>query len=644
MRELGASLAEQLRAGDLIVLSGELGAGKTTFTQGIGAGLQVRGDVTSPTFVIAREHPSLVEGPALVHVDAYRLGGIDELDDLDLDTSLDDSVTVVEWGEGVAEGLAESRLEVRIIRALADEEEYADLDPRRVLMTPIGPRWYEMEVPSTHRPPLAEKLNENLLLDFFPCAEDELADLDPRIPLPLSLMVAEHGGRVLLVHNAWRREWELPGGLIREGETPREAAVREFREETGTPAGDVEFVGVGTVQLGHERRIEYTAVFRTRLDEVGDAPHQRRDRPAASGGTCTPTSPGSPPSTPTSPSSPSADQVAAAARALRALAPRTSVTSTSAVACWAARLASWRAARLRHRHPARHRRPPRRQRRAGRAALERPMKHGEQLAPLIERVMAEAGVVRQDLTAIAVGVGPGPFTGLRVGLVTARTLGFVLEIPVYGVCSLDVLAVEAVDTGAVATPFVVATDARRKEVYLATYDERGTAPGRPARGQAGRARHRRPGRRRGRAALPRRLPARRRPGRARRRLAGPHGGRGAGRAARPGAALPAPTRRGRPRHPEAGLVIRPAAPGGRRRHRRARAREPRRRRLVRGAGRGGGRRRAADGDTTSWPRRRRRSSGTPSRAWWPTSPSCSGSRWTPRTGAPGWRPRCSRAC
>ena len=79
---------------------------------------------------------------------------------------------------------------------------------------------------------------------------------------------------------------------------------------------------------------------------------------------------------------------------------------------------------------------------AERRSSER-MKHGEQLAPLIEAVLADAGVVRQDLTAIAVGVGPGPFTGLRVGLVTARTLAFVLEIPVYGVCSLDVLAVEA---------------------------------------------------------------------------------------------------------------------------------------------------------------------------------------------------------
>jgi tRNA threonylcarbamoyl adenosine modification protein YeaZ len=118
---------------------------------------------------------------------------------------------------------------------------------------------------------------------------------------------------------------------------------------------------------------------------------------------------------------------------------------------------------------------------------ERPMKHAEQLAPLIERAMAEAGIVRQDLTAVAAGVGPGPFTGLRVGLVTARTLGFVLEVPVYGVCSLDVLAVEAADSAAVpeGAGFVVATDARRKEVYLARYDADGSrlegpVVGRPA--------------------------------------------------------------------------------------------------------------------------------------------------------------------
>ena len=116
---------------------------------------------------------------------------------------------------------------------------------------------------------------------------------------------------------------------------------------------------------------------------------------------------------------------------------------------------------------------------------ERPMKHAEQLAPLIDRVMADAGIVRQDLTAIAAGVGPGPFTGLRVGLVTARTLGYVLDVPVYGVCSLDVVAVEAADTAAVTGEFLVATDARRKEVYLARYDGHGTrlagpVVGRPA--------------------------------------------------------------------------------------------------------------------------------------------------------------------
>lgn len=103
-----------------------------------------------------------------------------------------------------------------------------------------------------------------------------------------------------------------------------------------------------------------------------------------------------------------------------------------------------------------------------------PLKHGEQLAPLIERCLTDAGVGARDLTAIAVGVGPGPFTGLRVGLVTARTLAHVLEIPVYGVCTLDVLAVEAVESGQVDAPeFLVATDARRKEVYVASYDVEG---------------------------------------------------------------------------------------------------------------------------------------------------------------------------
>jgi tRNA threonylcarbamoyl adenosine modification protein YeaZ len=100
-------------------------------------------------------------------------------------------------------------------------------------------------------------------------------------------------------------------------------------------------------------------------------------------------------------------------------------------------------------------------------------RQGELLAPGITSVLDEAWVPRQDVTAIAVGVGPGPFTGLRVGLVTARTLALALEVPVYGVCTLDVLAVQAVDEGAVDGPFLVATDARRKEVYWASYDGQG---------------------------------------------------------------------------------------------------------------------------------------------------------------------------
>jgi tRNA threonylcarbamoyladenosine biosynthesis protein TsaE len=146
MRALGARLAGDLRAGDVVVLSGELGAGKTTFTQGLGAGLGVRGDVTSPTFVISRVHPSLGDGPPLVHVDAYRLGGVAELDDLDLDASLDEAVTVVEWGEGIAEGLADDRVEVRIERSLADDAgEAGELDPRRVRIAPVGRRWLGAE-------------------------------------------------------------------------------------------------------------------------------------------------------------------------------------------------------------------------------------------------------------------------------------------------------------------------------------------------------------------------------------------------------------------------------------------------------------------------------------------------------------------
>jgi tRNA threonylcarbamoyladenosine biosynthesis protein TsaE len=130
-RAWGARLGRLLRAGDLVILTGGLGAGKTTLTQGIAQGLGVRGPVTSPTFVIARVHPSLVGGPVLVHVDAYRLSGLDELDDLDLDADLDRAVTVVEWGRGVADDLSGAALDVTL----------EGTSTRTVTVVPRGDRW-----------------------------------------------------------------------------------------------------------------------------------------------------------------------------------------------------------------------------------------------------------------------------------------------------------------------------------------------------------------------------------------------------------------------------------------------------------------------------------------------------------------------
>jgi tRNA threonylcarbamoyladenosine biosynthesis protein TsaE len=134
MRELGERIASVLRPGDLVLLDGDLGAGKTTLTQGIGAGLGVSAAVTSPTFVIARVHR---DGRIpLVHVDAYRLGATLDVDDLDLDASVEDSATVVEWGEGLVEGLSEHRLEVRIERPASDADE-----TRTVTLRAVGERW-----------------------------------------------------------------------------------------------------------------------------------------------------------------------------------------------------------------------------------------------------------------------------------------------------------------------------------------------------------------------------------------------------------------------------------------------------------------------------------------------------------------------
>jgi tRNA threonylcarbamoyladenosine biosynthesis protein TsaE len=163
MHSFGRSLARGLKAGDLLVLTGPLGAGKTTLTRGLGEGLGVRGAVTSPTFVLARTHPSLIGGPPLVHVDAYRLSSAMELDDLDIDFA--HSIVVIEWGRGLLDGITDSWLDIEIERPLGASQaaqhvdapelddsqpepdddgaiEVLDLDePRTITLTPHGPRW-----------------------------------------------------------------------------------------------------------------------------------------------------------------------------------------------------------------------------------------------------------------------------------------------------------------------------------------------------------------------------------------------------------------------------------------------------------------------------------------------------------------------
>lgn len=160
MADFADAVGRVVQPGDVVVLTGNLGAGKTTFTQFLARSLDVKGRVSSPTFVIAREHPPRGQGPGLVHVDAYRLGGADEFDDLGLDASLDESVTVVEWGRGMADTLGD-HLDVEILRddevrpaaadataaadaVAADSEDLddgSDDEPRTVVLTAHGSRW-----------------------------------------------------------------------------------------------------------------------------------------------------------------------------------------------------------------------------------------------------------------------------------------------------------------------------------------------------------------------------------------------------------------------------------------------------------------------------------------------------------------------
>ncbi len=131
--QLGAKLGTYLRAGDVLILDGPLGAGKTTFTQGIAEGINVRGPITSPTFVIYRIHPNLSSGPSLIHLDAYRLKSLSEVDDLDVDSNLFNAVLVAEWGSGKLENIADEYLVIKFIR-------HED-DTRSITFFPVGNRW-----------------------------------------------------------------------------------------------------------------------------------------------------------------------------------------------------------------------------------------------------------------------------------------------------------------------------------------------------------------------------------------------------------------------------------------------------------------------------------------------------------------------
>jgi tRNA threonylcarbamoyladenosine biosynthesis protein TsaE len=143
---LGERLAQLLERGDVIIAGGDLGAGKTTLTQGIGRGLGSEGPIISPTFVLSRIHPSAIGRPTLMHVDAYRLSTSYELDDLDLDAAVAESITVVEWGQGIAEGLAEDRLEIDIWTSPADVSAAGDDSERLVTIRTVGDRWHGVDL------------------------------------------------------------------------------------------------------------------------------------------------------------------------------------------------------------------------------------------------------------------------------------------------------------------------------------------------------------------------------------------------------------------------------------------------------------------------------------------------------------------